>query len=398
MTRLRFFAATALVVGAAALANAQAQADIANRLNEEGKAAMYQNDYPEAIKKFRDAVARVPEPKYFNNLCTALFQDGQFDDAITACNAVLTEKSTATPEQRDKAQKLIARITDEAKAQGKPLKGTGGGGGPGDPNDCANHPENPGCSAVTPPPPTGSCTTNPPNSGDPACAQPAPPPQPVRYRPPTQNLTVAVKPDNHYTWTLGADLFTGGGRIGQTDFYGSNGNGFRLKADYMLNQVSRVGAQGYFGISHFGAGAMDSINVDTLDIFDVGVAAYKHLCPRSTTRLCLTPLIGAQLSLMSPANMVDASGSQVFNYAAGGGRIELGLEFAFGRRQEHVLTGTFGVSLYSPVFSDPSDCISGIDCRTDVGLDKGGAFGYIGLGYMYRFNTPLGSSPFVTLE
>lgn len=389
MTRLKV--AIALVLGASAVVYAQAQADIANRLNDEGKAAMYKNDYATAIQKFRDAVARVPEPKYFNNLCTALFQDGQFDDAITACNAVLAEKSGATPEQRDKAQKLVTRITEEAKAQGKPLKGTGGGGGPGDPNDCANHPENPGCSAVTPPPPTGQCTTNP---SDPACTRPQPPPpQPVRYRPPTQNITVATKPDNHYTWTLGADLFAGGGNMGQDGFYGSNGNGFRIKSDYMLNQASRVGAQGYIGLTHFNAGSMDSPFVDTLDIFDLGIAAYKHLCPRGS-RLCITPLAGIQLALMSPAGEMDASGSQVFNYAAIGARLELGLEYAFGYRQEHVLTITGGATGYSAAFSDPSDGFT----REEVGLDKGGAIGYLGIGYMYRFNTPLGSSPFVTLE
>jgi len=34
----------------------------------------------------------------------------------------------------------------------------------------------------------------------------------------------------------------------------------------------------------------------------------------------------------------------------------------------------------------------------EVGLNQGGATGYLGLGYTYRFNTPLGSSPFVILE
>ena len=280
-----------------------------------------------------------------------------------------------------------------APRAGKPIKPTGGGGGPGDPNDCANHPENQGCSAVTPPP-TGQCTTNP---ADPSCTRPTgqqpPPPQPVRYRPPTQNITVATKPDNHYTWTLGLDLFAGGGKMGQTDFYGSNGNGFRIKSDYMLNQASRVGAQGYLGLTHFNAGAMDSPFVDTLDVFDLGVAAYKHLCPGGS-RLCLTPLAGIQLALMSPAGEMDSTGSQVFNYAAIGARLELGLEYAFGYRQEHVLTVTGGVTGYSAAFSDPSDGFT----REEVGLDKGGAIGYLGIGYMYRFNTPLGSSPFVTLE
>ena len=35
---------------------------------------------------------------------------------------------------------------------------------------------------------------------------------------------------------------------------------------------------------------------------------------------------------------------------------------------------------------------------SDLGLDQGGAFAYFGLGYTHRFDTPFGSTPFVTLE
>jgi hypothetical protein len=93
---------------------------------------------------------------------------------------------------------------------------------------------------------------------------------------------------------------------------------------------------------------------------------------------------------------MDEFGSRTFDYAALGGRLELGLAFAFGSRQEHVLGATIGVNLYSAVFADPSD--PSLPRRSEVGLDQGGAFGYVGIGYTYRFNTPLGGSPFVTLE
>jgi hypothetical protein len=33
-----------------------------------------------------------------------------------------------------------------------------------------------------------------------------------------------------------------------------------------------------------------------------------------------------------------------------------------------------------------------------IGLDRGGAYAYLGFGYTYRFDTPLGAAPFVTLE
>ena len=54
-----------------------------------------------------------------------------------------------------------------------------------------------------------------------------------------------------------------------------------------------------------------------------------------------------------------------------------------------------GVNAYS---SASDEGMSDLGTAQDVGLDKGGAVGYLGLGYTYRFNTPLGSSPFVILE
>src|SRR5262245_24831715 len=57
-----------LAVSALALtgiARAETQAEIAARLNEEGKQLMYTDQPAEAAKKFQEAVARVPEAKYF---------------------------------------------------------------------------------------------------------------------------------------------------------------------------------------------------------------------------------------------------------------------------------------------------------------------------------------------
>jgi hypothetical protein len=33
-----------------------------------------------------------------------------------------------------------------------------------------------------------------------------------------------------------------------------------------------------------------------------------------------------------------------------------------------------------------------------IGLDTAGVAGYVGIGYTYRFDTPLGMAPFITLE
>jgi hypothetical protein len=390
------FRLTSIAAAAASLASigfgifgepafAQSQSEIAAKLNDEGKELMYGGKYAEASAKFAQAVGRVPEAKYFFNLCTSRFQEGNFGEALTACNAVAN--NNPTPELRAKADKLIGRVKDEAKKQGIDLQPAGGGGG--DPTNCQMNPADPACATT---PPTSVCQTNP---ADPACAQPGnpTPPSATIGRPPPPEIFKSTTPDNKYTWTLGVDLFGGGGKIGQSSAYGTTSTGLRIKGDYMLNPAQRFGAQGYLQISHFGQGDR-SLAADTLDVFDVGIALYKHLCLSNSPRLCLTPLAGVQIALMSPANATDGTGSQVFNYAALGGRLEIALQYAFGQRFEHVLGFGLGVNLYSAVFADPASGSTAME----VGLDKGGAAGYFGIGYTYRFNTPLGSSPFVTLE
>jgi len=364
-------------------AHAQSQAELAAQANDEGKELMYSNQYAAASKKFQEAVARVPEAKYFVNLCFARLQEGKYGEALTACNAA--NLNNPTEAVKSKADKLIAKIKQTADEQHIDLKVAGGGGGD---------------TGVENPPPADP--SHPPDPAHPV----DPTRQPVRYapvtgRPPSQNLSLAVTPDNKYTWTLGVDLYAGGGEIGQPNVYGSASTGFRIKSDYLLDPVNRIGAQGYLQVNHLNKGNSQSnlSNVSSLDIVDVGVAAYKHLCLGRTPRLCITPLIGGQIALMSPANDTDGLGSQVFNYAAVGARGELAAAYAFGYRYEHVLQLVGGVNVYSKVLSGPSDTTTGsLGTAMDVGLDKGGAVGYFGLGYTYRFNTPLGSSPFVTLE
>ncbi|HLL21524.1 MAG TPA: hypothetical protein VK427_05305, partial [Kofleriaceae bacterium] len=101
---------------------------------------------------------------------------------------------------------------------------------------------------------------------------------------------------------------------------------------------------------------------------------------------------------MSPDGASDGLGSRVFEYAAVGGRAEVGLHYALGSRYEHVLGVSLGANLYSAVFSGPGDEDIDNPSIAEVGLDKGGIAGYLSIGYTYRFNTPLGSSPFVTLQ
>ncbi len=385
MRRLTSGAVLAALTTLSSLAVAETQAELAAKLNEEGKELMYSNKYAEASAKFREAVARVPEAKYFFNLCTSLFQEGKFSEAITACNAV--EKNNPTAELNGKAAKLTGRIKDEAKSQGLDVEAGGGGGLP----DCQQDPGAPGCA-----PPPETCQTNP---SLPECQQQVVQPvaNPVVGRPPSGTGVFAGTKagDNKYIWTLGGNVFGAGGTIGQPDVYGNTAVGFELHGNYLFNPAQRIGAQTYIQYAQFTPNEDGTGGDISLTSVDLGIGLYKHLCPPSTERLCLTPMIGAQLALYSP-EFDQFDGEAQFNYAAAGVRVELGLEYAFGARMEHVLSVKIGANGYSAVFSDPG--VDGGLTAMQAGLDKGGGYGYFGVGYTHRFSTPIGSSPFVTLE
>lgn len=356
-------------------AHAETQAEIAAKENEEGKQAMFAGNYKLATDKFRSAADRAPEAKYFFNLCTSQYQQGIFGAALAACNAA--DNLSPTPKQKENISKTVEKIKDDAAAQHIDLAPTGTGGG-GTPDGGTG--TNTMGSDVGPGPNGGPNTTG----GGPVSPQYA-------VGRPTQNLLAVVKPEQTYTWTLGVDLFGGGGKVGQSNMFGSSSGGIRFKGDIMVNPAAKFGLQGYLQLSHFGEGTSQGLGY-SLDIFDVGLAAYKHFCGNKA--FCITPLAGVQLALMSPADQSDGAGSQVFNYAAVGARFELAVSYAFGSRYEHVLSLMAGLNVYSKVFSDPQDGMT----AAEWGLDTGGAAGYGGLGYTYRFNTPFGSGPFVSLE
>ncbi|HMG22288.1 MAG TPA: hypothetical protein VK607_13245, partial [Kofleriaceae bacterium] len=203
-------------------------------------------------------------------------------------------------------------------------------------------------------------------------------------------------PDHRYTWTLGVDLMGAGGQMGEQNVYASAGVGVRVKADYMLLPVQRIGMEAYFQLTQLSPGNNDTMFSASLDMFDVGLAGYKDIC-LGTPRLCITPLLGAHLALMSPQGDQDIGGTDVFSYAGVGARAQLAFSFAFGRRYEHVLSAMAGFNAYTKALSGP-DASSGNFTAEEVGLGTGGVLAFLGLGYTYRFNTPIGSSPFIILE
>lgn len=386
MKRLVYSSVLLSVLGAASLAAAESQADIANRENEEGKELMFAGKYTDASAKFRDAVARVPEPKYFYNLCLAMYQEGKFGEALTACNSA--DKANTEPGLKDTVVKLQTKIRDEAKAQGLDLQPVGGGGIPDQPPPNGGDPNNP-----------------PPNGGDPNNPPPGPNggPGPVAYRPvvgraPQQAIFKNQGPDNHYRWTLGVEGYAGGASFAGLDgeAFGHFSSGVRFKGDVLVNPRARIGAQGYISYTTISDNANDPASVQgRLDILDVGVAVYKDLCLKGVENLCLRPLAGASLAFMDPNQTVGEDGSQQFNYLAVGLRAELAAQYAFGLRQEYVIAAMFDLNVYTPALADPTD---GSPTRMEVGLDAAGVVPYFGVGFTYRFNTPLGARALVTLR
>ena len=89
---------------------------VAWRSNEDGIVAMKQGRYEHASRRFRDAVARIPEPPYFLNLCMSLYKEGKFSEALNACNAI--DKNNPKATTKSKADQMNVRIKEAARQQG----------------------------------------------------------------------------------------------------------------------------------------------------------------------------------------------------------------------------------------------------------------------------------------
>ena len=92
------------------------QAQIAWLAASEAIDAAKLGKWNDASAKFRDAVARVPAGPYFFNLCLALYKEGKFSEALTACNAV--RNSEPTPALQTKADLMSTRVKLAARDQG----------------------------------------------------------------------------------------------------------------------------------------------------------------------------------------------------------------------------------------------------------------------------------------
>jgi hypothetical protein len=98
------------------------QAAIASRDDVQGEAMLQAKRFAEASVLFRDAAARVPEARYFVDLCESLYGEGKFGEALTACNAAKDNGDTDDGALRARRDKLADRIKADAHQQGINMK------------------------------------------------------------------------------------------------------------------------------------------------------------------------------------------------------------------------------------------------------------------------------------
>ncbi|HTE55366.1 MAG TPA: hypothetical protein VK698_31145 [Kofleriaceae bacterium] len=373
--------ATALL--AAAPASAQTPAEQAETLNQEGKRLFAGKDYDRAYGKFREAATLSPEGRFFFNMCYALNFLERYQDAIQACEQV--EAAGADAELIGKTRKALASLRDKAAAQ------DGARGGDGAVEPAAGEPTGEPTSE-TAGPSTGQETARvDPVAGTRRESGRGGPPAPGPGGPDPFIAARAAAPTGGYKWSVGGSIGVLGnvntgrasdGEGGDSDIYGSGGADFRLFASFIVSERARLGLQGSLG---FGALAPKDQDVDdNLVIADIGAAIFLHL-PLGR-HLVVTPLVGPLVSVQQPQELSQG-------FIAGGGRAELGISYVFGRAGEHVISVVPAYNVYGPA-SGEEDGLEPID----FGLDEAHATFGVSLGYAYRFSSPFGSAPLITLE
>ena len=102
--------------------------------------------------------------------------------------------------------------------------------------------------------------------------------------------------------------------------------------------------------------------------------------------LVVTPMVGPLLSIQQPQELSQG-------FFAGGGRAELAVTYLFGRQGEHAISLIPAVNFYGPASGEEDDLEP-----EDFGLDKAHSTFGVAAGYTYRFSSPFGSVPLITLE
>ena len=338
-TRLSRILVVSLAFAAAGggAASAQSAAQQADRLNEEGKALFAEKRYEEAYGKFRDAAGLSAEGRFFFNQCYALNFLERYADAISACEQV--KPAGADAELQAKADRALVSLREKLAAQQ-------------------------------------------------AAAQPQPQPAGPAPQGPDPFLATQAGMPGAYAWSLGVslDMFANGGigHVGDTHIYAPGGAMLRLFGNFIVSDAHQLGIQGYAGFGGLPPHKDDNPEGEGLAMVDLGAAMFMHR--RLTGNLYMTPLGGLHVAVQQPQELSQG-------YVGLGARAELAFAWLFGQRGEHAFAVTPGVNVYFPSKGE----VDGIDAEL-YGLDKTRSTVGVGIGYTYRFSTPFGSTPLITLE
>lgn len=357
-------AALAAALLAPAPAAAETPAQQADKLNDEGKSLFAEKRYEDAHAKFREAATLSPEGRFYFNMCYALNFLERYDEAIQACEQV--EAAGADAALLEKTDKALASLRDKAAARA-PARGV-----------TASQTTEPGDDPAGPAPSAGDRVT------------PGEPPEPGVPGPDPFVTGQAAPPSGSYKWSVGGSIGGLGnvnaGRAGNEvaggDVYAENGGEVRFFANFILSERTRIGLQAFLG---FGAIApADSDLGDNLVVGDIGGGLFIHL-PVSE-HLVVTPMVGPLLSIQQPQELSQG-------FFAGGARAEVALSYVFGRQGEHALSLIPALNLYGPASGEEDNLEP-----ADFGLDQAHSTVGVALAYAYRFSSPFGSVPLITLE
>jgi hypothetical protein len=361
--RLVTAAACAAVLASAGPAAAQSQtpAEQAKRLNDEGKQLFADKDFEGAYEKFREAAALSPEARFYFNQCYALGFLERYEEAIKKCEQV--EPAGADAELSEKTANALASLREKVAArrgEARPVPARL------DRPERRDHRSDPGPSGP-PPPPRG---------GD----------------DPFVSVQSAGKPDA-YTWSIGgtfgglANLNTGreidNSQGLDQEMFGPGGAELRLFANFIVSQPARIGVQASLGVAALAPGE-DNDEENNLVLADIGGALFVHL--PLFRHLFVTPLAGPQISVQQPNELSQG-------FVAFGARGELGFTYVFGRRGEHSFSLVPAINVYFPAGGE----VEGLE-PSEYGLDETHATFGVSAGYAFRFSTPFGTVPLITLE
>lgn len=377
-TPIRLSAAVLAVLLASSSALAQkSPKQQADDLNTQGKQYFAEKRYEEAYGMFRQAATLSPEARFFFNMCYALNFLERYQDAIQACEQVPAAEG-ADAGLKDKTDRALASLREKQAAQ-QPAGDGGGATTVADPNGGGGGTT--GGGTTTAGPATGPASTG---GGGGAAAT-------VEGDP---FVATESAPVDSYQWSVGGDLgFLGNVNAGEDEFgnplYDSGGVNLRLFANFIIHEGTRLGVQGYLGIGALPPNKDYNTDEESLGMLDLGGAIFTHR--PLVGHIYWTPLVGLSLAVRQPQELTQG-------FISLGSRAEVGLSYVFGPGGEHAFSVTPGFNVYFPTsgeqetdFGDPRDA-------SYYGFDETRALFALNFGYTYRFSTPFGSTPLITLE